>query len=267
MTDTSNVTELKPGMSMDEIAQSMIQQVEPEPERKKVRRKTRTKSTAPVLENSLEGTDLPVDEGAGDDVILSVAPAPEPLTTDGESEEPPEGQEAEEADPAAPEEEATLLDEWSDFTGDSEKAASADTDASEDEAEAEPAPTPTLSDDTMISVKVDGEDKSFTLGELKKRASGEGAIEKRLQEATEAKKVAIQQVERNRNQLTNVLQVVGGMLFKSTVPPPDPSIAQSDPGKFLAQQQAHQAELETLNTQKNQLGAALSQADEQESQL
>jgi len=116
----------------------------------------------------------------------------------------------------------------------------------------------------MISVKVDGEDKSFTLGELKKRASGEGAIEKRLQEATEAKKVAIQQVERNRNQLTNVLQVVGGMLFKSTVPPPDPSIAQSDPGKFLAQQQAHQAELETLNTQKNQLGAALTQADEQE---
>lgn len=92
-------------------------------------------------------------------------------------------------------------------------------------------------DDIEIEVTVDGETKTVPIRDLKKHYSGNGAIEKRLQEATESRNVVMQQA----NQLHGVLgqaamrlQALDSLLEEAEAPEVDlEEIRIKDPTRYL----------------------------------
>ena len=101
------------------------------------------------------------------------------------------------------------------------------------------------SDDDLVSVMVDGEEREVSLKDLKRQYSGEGAIEKRLQDATEIRKAAAAEreavkteMEANRLDLLNSLAALDKVLFAPMVPPPDPNMRNYDPATYLRHQDA-----------------------------
>lgn len=111
-----------------------------------------------------------------------------------------------------------------------------DTDES-DEDEYEEIP---YDDDDEFDVTVDGETRSVSLRELKNRYSLSGATEKRLQEATEARKAAaaerqefLNEAETYRTNLVQTLQQLDSVLFQPLVEPPDPAMRSSNINRYL----------------------------------
>jgi len=213
-----------------------------------------------------------VEEGSGDEPVTAResddSPEPEAVSRKSERDQSDELVEKDtpedlevsdsETDPDAFEEgEEAPFDEWADY-GDAPQRAEDGPDDESDDGQVRPLE---LADDTQVSVTVDGESQVATIAELKKRYAGEGAIEKRLQEATELRKVAVQQVAHNRDKLAEVLNAVGGFLFTPTTAAPDPALARSNPGAFLEQQTLHQNEVTMLNDRKQKLNQALVASD------
>lgn len=148
--------------------------------------------------------------------------------------------------------------------GDTDDAA--DQDGADDD-EDEPLDTSKLGDDVKLSVTVDGEEQEVTLGELKRRYAGEGAIEKRLQQATEARKSATETYQ-NSTQLTKlVMENFGQLLFRRTVPQPDEKLAATNPGAYLQQQRRYEQEGQALQQAQAQLHGLMSQLDQQNMQM
>lgn len=122
-----------------------------------------------------------------------------------------------------------------------------DTDRSpDDDGDGDAIDTSRLTDDVKLSVTVDGEDREVTLGDLKKRYAGEGAIEKRLQEATETRKLALKQYNDGRSLIETTLKVVGETILTRTVPQPDPALRASNPQEYLLQKDAYDQETQVL---------------------
>ena len=93
-----------------------------------------------------------------------------------------------------------------------------------DEADDENFETFQLTDDTLVSVTVDGQDKEVRLADLKRAYSGEGAIEKRLQLATETKKQAEnlkvqveQELNTGRQNLVKAFSAFESLMFQPQV--------------------------------------------------
>lgn len=132
-----------------------------------------------------------------------------------------------------------------------------------------------LTDDTLIPVTVDGQDREVTLADLKRAFSGEGAIEKRLQIATEAKKQAEnlkvqveQELNTGRQNLVKAFTAFESMMFQPQVSQPDPALRQTNPTQYLVQMEAwrdDQAELQAKR-QKVQQAVALFQQQEAQNQ-
>lgn len=99
-----------------------------------------------------------------------------------------------------------------------------------------------LGDDIVLSVTVDGEDQQVSLGELKKRYAGEGAIESRLQAATEARNHTHEQFQQTRQFTEMVLNELGQNLFRRAVPKPDESLLDTDPAAYMRQKELYDAE-------------------------
>ncbi len=276
MTDTSSTTpSTTPLKAMDAVAESMI--VKATVDEAPVKRKKKANKIAEVTPSDRDGSDVSTvtahqapDGASGPDDTASQSAEEAPYSlliadelVEAREESPEDLDVAEEApDPDASEEgEETSFDEWADYS-DSSRKAGAD-DSPDDESGGREAQPLELADDARISVTVDGESQIATIAELKKRYAGEGAIEKRLQEATELRKVAVQQVAHNRDKLVEVLNAVGGILFTPTTKAPDPTLARSDPGAFLEQQTLHQNEVAMLANRKEKLQSALVEADQE----
>jgi len=133
----------------------------------------------------------------------------------------------------------------------SEEGEDEEEDAGDDDADADTVNDDFIDvrDDDMIEVKIDGEVQLRSIADAKKALSGEGAIDKRLKEATEARKQAqadhtmlLEQFSVAHN---NLMKTVGGMediVFQPQVKKPDPSLRQSDPQKYLLQVDAYEAD-------------------------
>jgi hypothetical protein len=124
---------------------------------------------------------------------------------------------------------------------------------------------PELTDDLRVSVKVDGEIREVTLADLKKAYAGEGAIEKRLQQATELRKQieserqqAQKEIETSRANLVQAFAAFDQMLFQPKLAPPDPALAQTNPTQYLLMKDQYQAEQQALNTRRQQVQEVLS---------
>lgn len=130
-----------------------------------------------------------------------------------------------------------------------------------------------LTDDTLIPVTVDGQDKEVTLADLKRAYSGEGAIEKRLQIATEAKKQAEnlkvqveQELNTGRQNLVKAFAAFESMMFQPQVSQPDPALRQTNPTQYLMQMEAWREDQAELQTKRAKVQQAVQLFQQQEAQ-
>lgn len=130
-----------------------------------------------------------------------------------------------------------------------------------------------LTDDTLIPVTVDGQDREVTLADLKRAFSGEGAIEKRLQVATEAKKQAEslkvqveQELNTGRQNLVKAFAAFESMMFQPQVSQPDPSLRQTNPTQYLMQMEAWRDDQEQLQAKRQKVQQAVALFQQQEAQ-
>lgn len=184
------------------------------------------------------------------------APAEEPVQEDESVEEVAQDEESDEVAPETGEaesEEATDEDEADE--------ASDDSDAYE------------LTDDTMLAVTVDGEQREVTLAELKKAYSGEGAIEKRLQEATlqrkeveaERQKVT-EELQEGRNRLVKAFQSFDSLMFQPRVQKPDAQLQQTNPQEYLIRMEQYREDQAQLGQRRQQVQTAMQRYEQQQAQ-
>ncbi len=128
----------------------------------------------------------------------------------------------------------------------------------------------TYNDDDVIEVRVDGETKEVTIRDLKIAYGGEGAIDKRLHEATETRKAAtaerekvVKEAETARGALMSVIQQLDDALHSPTVPRPDESLRATNPRAYLDQMDRFQQESAALEQSRQQLVTAFQQHSQQ----
>tara|TARA_R110002095_G_scaffold110116_1_gene96373 strand:+ start:8555 stop:9709 length:1155 start_codon:yes stop_codon:yes gene_type:complete len=106
-----------------------------------------------------------------------------------------------------------------------------------------------VNDDDQIEVKIDGEIVLRSIADAKKALSGEGAIEKRLKEATESRKQAqadhtmlLEQFSVAHNSLIKTVNGMEEVVFQPAVAKPDAALRKSNPQQYLAQIDAYEAD-------------------------
>ena len=130
-----------------------------------------------------------------------------------------------------------------------------------------------LTDDYTLEVTVDGETRQVTLGDLKQNFSGEGAIDKRLQEATEARKAATaeraavqQELDTGRQNLVRAFQMFDEMMFQPSVSAPDERLRQTNPQEYLLQETAYRNDQASLGQRRAEVKKALDAYNAREAQ-
>jgi hypothetical protein len=130
-----------------------------------------------------------------------------------------------------------------------------------------------LTDDTVLAVTVDGQAKEVTLADLKKAYSGEGAIEKRLQEATLQRKAAEterqkvqQELQEGRERLVKAFRSFDHLMFQPRVPKPDPQLQQANPQQYLLQMEQYRQDQDQLGQRRQQVERALKQYEAQQAE-
>jgi hypothetical protein len=157
------------------------------------------------------------------------------------------------------------LDDEADDEGDDDQD-----EEDEDEGDEEPDEEVTYDDNDLIEVVVDGETREVSLRDLKSAYSGEGAIDKRLKEATEARKQAqtlrdqfVAEHEQQRTRLLQTVQALDGALFAPMVDKPDPALRSKNMNAYLMQKDAYEEDQKRIQTSRQQL-AQFMQAQMQE---
>jgi len=142
-----------------------------------------------------------------------------------------------------------------------------------DEADDENFESIQLTDDTLIAVTVDGQDREVTLADLKRAYSGEGAIEKRLQLATETKKQAEnlkvqveQELNTGRQNLVKAFSAFESLMFQPQVSQPDPALRQTNPTQYLIQMEAWREEQAGLQQKRSKVQQAVELFHRQEAE-
>lgn len=117
-----------------------------------------------------------------------------------------------------------------------------------------------------FTVKVDGEEVSVTLDDLRRSYSGNAKIQKGMQEAATMRKqaeAAYQTLAEQQQKFAQFAQHVQQHGFIQPPKPPSPELAQSDPNKYVqdlarfnAQQQAYQQQQQTIQQTQRQMQAA-----------
>lgn len=122
-------------------------------------------------------------------------------------------------------------------------------------------------DDEVYRVKVDGEEREVTLADLKRSFSMEGAIDKRLQEATETRNSArteaeqyVADVRAMHERLAHVYQTYNQVMFAPRYERPDPNMLQTDPIGYQQQMAYWQQDQERLHMERGQMEQTLQQA-------
>ena len=191
---------------------------------------------------------------------LLIQPEPEAETDD------PEPQEATGEDEATDEgtEEAQSEDTEAEDDDEAEDVEASDDDedepAEEDDGEEQP---------DLITVKVDGEEKQVTLDDLKRAYSGQGYIQKGMEEAAAKRKEAEQlysQLEAQRDQFLQAYRQMQETGVKAPPSPPDQSLIDSDPIGYMQDKARYDAEMQQYQQQQQQfqqMQAQQSQAQQQ----
>lgn len=153
--------------------------------------------------------------------------------------------------------------------GDSEEtlAATEEDEVADEDAAGELEPdTLEVNDEDLIEVKIDGKVELKTLGELKAAISGAGAVDKRLQEATEARNAVqtersewLKEAHEAQAVVGKVIQTVADRLFSGTVAKPDEALRVSNPQAYLLQKEAWTEDVNRVNVGRQQLGALFKQ--------
>lgn len=139
---------------------------------------------------------------------------------------------------------------------DSEYESEYDDEDATDEESAEYDDEPEPVEPSKFTVKVDGEEVEVTLEDLKRSYSGQGKIQKGMQEAAEARKQAQQmqqQMAQAAQHLSAMYQKVQQEGFKA--PPQEPSreMFDSDPIGYMEAKMQYDAELKEFNEQQGQM--------------
>ena len=246
-----------PGKSMDEIAASMIVQA--------------PKAEKPAEQNSPAAAPVPA-------ATQAKRPADPPVVSNASVEQ----RDAQNlSDPEGEDEEVFVEDGEDDEDDDTNAGASSDAnndggdedgdplaglfgDADHEGAknpEDEPVDASKLGDDVKLSVTVDGEEREVTLGELKRRYAGEGAIEKRLQQVTETRKKVFEDYDKQTQLATAVMQNMGQLLFRRTIAPPSDDLWNNNPAEATRRQRAYDQEGQALQAAQAQLYGMMQQLD------
>lgn len=145
-----------------------------------------------------------------------------------------------------PEDTGDEEDEEDDDAGDDEEQPEED-DEGDDEDQPDKEAHLDVTDEDLIEVMIDGEVTYKTVGEAKKALSGEGAIEKRLQDATELRKTAkkeaddaLKDLNRQRESLLGAYQQLQDLVFAPAVREPDPRLKETDPQRYIIQRDEYQ---------------------------
>lgn len=107
-----------------------------------------------------------------------------------------------------------------------------------------------------ITVKVDGEEVSVTLEDLKRSYSGQGKIQKGMQEAAEARKQAEQmkqQAVQAMSQLTAMYEQAQQRGFKQAPQAPDRELFNTDPIRYLELKENYEADLKEFQAEQQQM--------------
>jgi len=140
---------------------------------------------------------------------------------------------------------------------------SEEAEAQQDEGDDDPQYLDGDDDNLVVKYRVDGEEVEATLSELVAKASGNGAIEARLREATEARKEAItkrdqtlQEANQIREAAVKVLQTLDQQLHTPLVNAPNESLRQTNPALYLKQLEAYTQDQERIKESKSTLEKA-----------
>ena len=136
----------------------------------------------------------------------------------------------------------------------SEEEYSDEDDADEESAEYDDEPD--QSEPSKFTVKVDGEEVEVTLEDLKRSYSGQGKIQKGMQEAAEIRKQAQQmqqQIAQAANEIASMYQQVQQQGFMA--PPQEPSreLFDSDPIGYMEAKMQYDDQLKAFNQQQGQM--------------
>jgi hypothetical protein len=126
-----------------------------------------------------------------------------------------------------------------------------------------------INDDDLIEVKIDGEVVLRSIADAKKALSGEGAIDKRLKEATELRKAAqaertqfLEQFSVAQRNLVSTVQNLENVIFQPAVAPPPKELRQSNPQQYLLQQDAYEQDQDRINKGKAKLKELIQKQNE-----
>ena len=131
----------------------------------------------------------------------------------------------------------------------------------------------TYDDDDIVEVLVDGEVLEVTLHDLKAAYSGEGAIDKRLKEATEARKEAVslrdqmlQQQEESRTRLLQTIAQLDSVLFAPLVEKPSASLRTKNRAAYDEQLDAYEDDQKRIQASRQQMQQFMEQQLAQQQQ-
>lgn len=123
-----------------------------------------------------------------------------------------------------------------------------------------------IRDDDEIVVRVDGEEVSVSIRDLKAAYSGEGAIQKRLKEATDLRKEAetarntlVSTIEAQQQNMASVLNTMAETLFMPMVEKPDPSLRAKNMQEYLMQKDAYDEDQARIAKMQQAMAATIQQ--------
>lgn len=138
-----------------------------------------------------------------------------------------------------------------------EDAEEAETDEDEADADDEDESTEEDADDeqpqeSLHTVKVDGEEKQVTLDELKRSYSGQDFIQKGMREAAEQRKQSrevFEALQAEQQQFVETVKQIQESGFKQPPQRPDPDLLNEDPIGYMQKQAEYDAQLQEYNAQ------------------
>lgn len=151
---------------------------------------------------------------------------------------------------------------------DSEEYEQYDEEYDTDEESAEADDEPDYVEPEKITVKVDGEEVSVTLDDLKRSYSGQGKIQKGMQEAAEARKQAEemkQQAQQAMQHLTAMYERAQQGGFKQAPKEPSRELFNSDPIGYMEAKMQYDADIKEYQAEQQQM-AQLRQAQQQQNE-
>lgn len=165
-------------------------------------------------------------------------------------------------------------DDQDDETDDEEVDDEDDEEESDDESEDDELETVEYDDDDLIDVNVDGETQRVSLRDLKRRYAGNGAIEKRLQEATETRKAAqaeraafLKEATEHHQKLVETVTALDSSLFAPLVAKPDANLRLSNPTQYAYQKDLYDEDVDRIEKLREKFAGFFQQQNQKLTQM